>query len=181
MNNVEHPTECAGREWSICLPVDDTLRRSKCFFISASFYLLWIQICLQESAYTSSLFVRPPFCSCYIMRLTPLGLPGCNGGGVLRRGGGCALPLPLLHPGSLCLHCHAVCHSQGMETNCLQVSSFSASLPARPHFLILHPSLCSSTYCMSQPVRVCVCVNIFYNCTSAQMFCYKYKLSCVGA
>ncbi len=99
-------------------------------------------------------------CLRYIMCLTSLGLPGCNGGGVLWRGGGCALPLPLLHPGSLCLHCHAVCHSQGMETNCLQVSSFSASLPARPHFLILQPSLCSFTYCISQPARVCVCVCV---------------------
>lgn len=108
--------------------------------------------------------VSASFCLRYIMLLTSVGLPGCNGGGVLRRGGGCALPLPLLHPGSLCLHCHAVCHSQGMETNCLQVSSFSASLPARPHFLILQPSLCSSTYCMSQPVRVCEYILQLHMC-----------------
>lgn len=41
---------------------------------------------------------------------------------MLRWRGGHAVPLPLLVPGSLCLHCHAVCHSPGLETNCLQVS-----------------------------------------------------------
>lgn len=69
-------------------------------------------------------------CSQYVLHLTSVGLPGCDGGGVLWWCGRCALPLPLLYPGSLCLHCHAVCHSQGMETNCLQVSLFSACLPA---------------------------------------------------
>lgn len=59
---------------------------------------------------------------CCILCGTPSGLPGRDGGGVLRWRGGYTLPLPLLLPGSLCLHCHAVCHSQGLETNCLQVS-----------------------------------------------------------
>lgn len=66
--------------------------------------------------------VWPHIC---VLHLTSLGLPGCNGGGVLWWSGGCTVPLPVLHSGSLCLHCHAVCHSQGMETNCLQVSTFS--------------------------------------------------------
>lgn len=126
---------------------------------------------------------RPLQPSCvFITCLTSLGLPGRDGGGVLRRRGGRALPLPLLHPGSLCLHCHAVCHSQGMETNCLQVSSFSACLPERPHFLVPQPPLCSSTHRMSQPERACVCVCVceyFLQLHKrGQMFCYQYKFSC---
>ena len=132
---------------------DDTLQRSKCFFF---FFKL-------------NSGNRPLQPSCvFILCLTSLGLPGRDGGGVLRWRGGRALPLPLLHPGSLCLHCHAVCHSQGMETNCLQVSSFSACLPERPHFLILQPPLCSSTHRMSQPERVFVCVCVcVYVCVCA--------------
>lgn len=61
------------------------------------------------------------------LHLTSLGLPGCNGGGVLRWRGGCAISMPLLHPCCLCLYCHALCHSQGTETNRQQVSLFSRS------------------------------------------------------
>lgn len=54
--------------------------------------------------------------------VTSAGLPGRHGGCVLWRRGGRALPLPLLLPGSLCLHRHAVCHPPGLETDRLQVS-----------------------------------------------------------
>lgn len=151
MDNAGSPTECASHEWSICLPGGDTHQRSKWFIVFASFRLLQSHIWQQEPAYTSKLFI------CLFPCLTSLGLPGCDGGGVLRRGGGCALPLPLLHPGSLCLHCHAVCHSQGMETNCLQVSLFSARLPAwAPSFP--HPASISMQhhmYCIRQLLYVC--------------------------
>lgn len=118
---------------------------------------------------------------CFIICLTSLGLPGCDGGGVLRRGGGCALPLPLLLPGILCLHRHAVCHSQGMEANCLQVSSFSASLPQCPHFFLLQPSLCNFTYCMSQPEYKCVseCIyHCFFICTIVKNTNWGLKARC---
>lgn len=54
--------------------------------------------------------------------MTPAGLPGRHGGRVLRRRGGRALPLPLLQPGGLCLHHHAVCYPPGLEADRLQVS-----------------------------------------------------------
>lgn len=100
--------------------------------------------------------------------LTSLGLPGCNGGGVLWWGGGCTLPLSILHPGSLCLYCHAVCHSQGMETNCLQVSSFSASLPAWASSFP-HPAAISISMQLHPLYETtCACVWIyFYKCTIA--------------
>lgn len=103
-----------------------------------------------------------------LLCLTSLGLPGCDGGGVLRRGGGRALPLPLLHLGSLCLHCHAVRHSQGMETNCLQVSTFSACLPERPHFLT---SL--QLHALYEPASACVVhVNI-----RVQIYLREFKVA----
>lgn len=64
--------------------------------------------------------------------VTPAGLPRRHGGRVLRRRGGRALPLPLLLPGSLCLHHHAVCHPPGLETDRLQVSERPAF--SRPAF-----------------------------------------------
>lgn len=101
---------------------------------------------------------------CVILCLTSLGLPGCHGGGVLWWGGGCALPLPLLRSGSLCLHCDVMCHPQGVETNCLQVSSFSACLSA-----LISSSVSVQLHALHDSTSVCMCVNIFYNCTMAQI------------
>lgn len=53
--------------------------------------------------------------------VTCAGLPGRHGGRVLRWRGRRALPLPLLQPGSLCLHRHAVRNPAGLETDRLQV------------------------------------------------------------
>ena len=87
-------------------------------------------------SFSKGLFILP----IHALHLTSLGLPGCDGGGVLRRGGGCDVPLPLLRPRCLCLYRHAVCHSQGVETNRLQVSLFSG-LSFRLCALVLRSSL----------------------------------------
>lgn len=123
-------------------------------------YFFHLEIKQLESAFYWQTAFTIRLCLQCVLHLTSVGLPGCDGGGVLWWGWRCALPLPLLYPGSLCLHCHAVCHSQGMETNCLQVSLFSARLPACLSALI--SSFCTHLYAAShivlyEPTHACVC------------------------
>lgn len=98
------------------------------------FFYLFSIIAFFESQILAELmlFFLCPGRRTYNLYMIPAGLPGCHGGRVLRRRGGRALPLPLLLPGILCLHHHAVCHPPGLETDRLQVSERPAF--SRPAF-----------------------------------------------